>query len=45
VKEWRLPTEPWTFLVGGDGRIADRFEGAFSADELERAVRSKLLAS
>jgi len=45
VKQWRLPTEPWTFLVGRDGRIKDRFEGAYSADELESAVRSKLLPS
>jgi hypothetical protein len=43
VKEWNLPTEPWTFLVGSDGRIADRFEGTVSADELETAVREKLL--
>jgi hypothetical protein len=45
VRQWKLPTEPWTFLVGRDGRIKDRFEGAYSADELERAVRSKLLPS
>jgi hypothetical protein len=38
VADWRLPTEPWTFVIGRDGRIADRFEGAFSAGELERAV-------
>lgn len=38
VTEWRLPTEPWTFVIDRSGRIADRFEGAFSAGELERAV-------
>ena len=43
VREWRLPTEPWVFLVGADGRIAERFEGAVSADELEAAVRQHLL--
>jgi hypothetical protein len=43
VKQWHLPTEPWTFLVGRDGRIKDRIEGAFSADELEQAVRRDLL--
>jgi hypothetical protein len=43
VREWGLPTEPWTFLVGRDGRIKERIEGAFSAQELEQAVRSKLL--
>lgn len=39
VREWKLPTEPFTFVVGGDGRIAARFEGAVSARELEAAVR------
>jgi hypothetical protein len=43
VREWRLPTEPWTFLVGGDGRIKHRLEGAFSVRELEQAVRKLLL--
>jgi hypothetical protein len=43
--EWKLPTEPWTFLVGADGKIAARFEGTVSVNELEIAVREKLLAS
>lgn len=43
--EWKLPTEPWTFLVGANGKIVDRFEGTVSADELEATVREKLLAS
>jgi hypothetical protein len=43
VKEWRLPTEPFTFLVGRDGRVKGRIEGAFSTDELERFVRATLL--
>ena len=38
VGAWRLPTEPWTFVIGRDGRIAERFEGAFSVGELQRAV-------
>jgi hypothetical protein len=42
VKEWRLPTEPWTFLVGRDGRIKAKFEGSISRDELEHAVRRLL---
>ncbi len=45
MKEWNLPTEPWTFLVGADGKIAERFEGTVSVDELETAVREKLLAN
>ena len=43
MKEWKLPTEPWTFLVDADGRIVDRFEGTVSVNELESAVREKLL--
>ena len=43
MQEWKLPTEPWTFLVGADGRIAARFEGTVSVAELEEAVREKLL--
>jgi hypothetical protein len=43
VKEWKLPTEPWVFLVGRDGLIKARFEGSVSAAELEAAVRAKLL--
>jgi hypothetical protein len=42
VREWRLPTEPWTFLVNGAGIIVARFEGSVSVDELEAAVREKL---
>ena len=40
VKEWRLPTEPWVFLVGRDGRIKQRFEGSVSVAELTAALRS-----
>lgn len=39
VQEWKLPTEPWVFLVGRDGRIKAKFEGAVSERELEAAVR------
>jgi hypothetical protein len=38
VDAWRLPTEPWIFVIGKDGRITSRFEGAVSVGELERAV-------
>jgi hypothetical protein len=42
VREWRLPSEPWTFLVGRDGRIKAKFEGPVSSRELESAVRRLL---
>jgi hypothetical protein len=43
LREWRLPTEPWVFLVDGKGVIRAKFEGAVSVDELEAAVRETLL--
>jgi hypothetical protein len=44
MREWKLQSEPWTFLVGSDGRIKAKFEGSVSAGELRAAVRSKLQA-
>ena len=38
VGEWRLPTEPWTFVIDKDGKVAERFEGALSVRELKAAV-------
>jgi hypothetical protein len=38
VADYRLPTEPWIFVIDKDGKISDRFEGAVSVGELERAV-------
>jgi hypothetical protein len=43
MQEWKLPTEPWTFLVGADGRIRARYEGTVSVHELEAAVQEQLL--
>jgi hypothetical protein len=42
VKEWHLPSEPWTFVVGRDGRIKAKFDGSVSVRELEQAVRADL---
>ena len=39
-KEWHLPSEPWTFLVGPDGKIRERFEGTVSVNELDAAVKN-----
>ncbi len=43
VREWKLPSEPWVFVVGRDGRVRDRFEGAVSVNELDASVRRYLL--
>jgi hypothetical protein len=39
VVEWKLPSEPWLFTIDRKGRIAARIEGAFSARELEEALK------
>jgi hypothetical protein len=39
---WRLASEPWIFVVGADGRIAARFEGAVSVPELRAAVEKTI---
>jgi hypothetical protein len=36
--EWNLPSEPWVFVVGRDGRVSARFEGLVSTEELENAI-------
>jgi len=38
VSAWRLPTEPWAFVIDRRGRVTARFEGVFSTGELARAV-------
>ncbi len=40
VDEWKLPTEPFTFVVDSGGIIRAKLEGAFSVGELEHAVRA-----
>lgn len=42
VREWHLPSEPWTFLVGRDGRIRAKLDGSISIRELEQAVLADL---
>jgi hypothetical protein len=34
VREWRLPTEPMTFVITPSGRVFDRFEGLFLPSQL-----------
>ncbi|MCA1648088.1 MAG: hypothetical protein LC797_22365 [Chloroflexi bacterium] len=42
VDEWRLPSDPWTFIVDKGGVVRDRFEGAAPIDELEPSLKSVL---
>jgi hypothetical protein len=38
LRPWRLATEPWTFVIDANGKIAARLEGAFGVEELRREV-------
>jgi hypothetical protein len=42
VVQWALPTEPWIFVVGADGKIRAKFEGAVGLNEVEQAARAAL---
>src|SRR5688572_4450960 len=42
VAEWRLVSEPWTFVVDGEGIIRGKFEGLVTARELEQALQQTL---
>ena len=40
--EWRLPTEPWTFVIGSDNLISARWEGLLTPEELSTALDATL---
>ncbi len=42
VREWGLPTEPWTFVVDSDGIIRAKFEAYTPASVIEDALREVL---
>jgi hypothetical protein len=42
MAEWGLQTEPWVFVLDGNGRVTARFEGPVSPRELSLAVESLL---
>ena len=42
VEEWGLPTEPWTFIVDGDGLVRAKFE-QFTPEEILEAALKELL--
>ena len=45
VEEWRLQSEPWIFLVDGQGIIRAKFEGLATVTELEAALQQTLQAN
>jgi hypothetical protein len=42
LRRFNLPTEPWLFVVGRDGRITARLEGSFGLAAFERALKTAL---
>ena len=42
VREWRLPSPEWTFVIDGRGAIAARFEGFATLEELRQALLGAL---
>lgn len=38
LREYGLQTEPWLFVIDAEGEVTTRIEGAFSVEELRRAV-------
>ncbi len=42
LRQFNLPTEPWLFVVGKDGRITARLEGSFGLSAFERALKTAL---
>ena len=42
LQEFHLPSEPWLFVVGKDGKITARLEGSFGLDAVEQALKTAL---
>lgn len=42
MKEFRLSSEPWLYVIDRNGRVSTVIEGAYSVDELETAVQKVL---
>ena len=38
VEAWRLPSEPWVFVIDEAGYVSERFEGTLAPEELQAAL-------
>ena len=45
MREWRLSTEPWIFVIDRQGRVVGKFEGIVAADEVESVLALALETS
>ena len=37
--DWNLPSEPWVFVVNGEGRVTAKYEGALAPEELTQELQ------
>ena len=44
VRAWKLPSEPWTFMIDRQGNVVESFEGAASVAEFQRAIEKAISA-
>jgi hypothetical protein len=42
VRAWKLPSEPWTFVIDKQGKVVEAFEGAASVAELQRGIQKAI---
>jgi hypothetical protein len=42
LQEFKLPTEPWLFVVDRDGKVTARLEGSFGLNAFEQALKTAL---
>lgn len=42
MEEWNLETQPWLFVIDGDGRLAAKFEGVTALSEVGTALQQAL---
>lgn len=45
MAEWNLQTEPWIFIADRDGKVAAKFEGIASLDEVSHALMDVVSAN
>ena len=38
VAEWKVPSEPYTFFIGRDGKVLSRLEAVFADEELDASL-------
>lgn len=39
VTDWKLPSEPWVFVLKADGTVGARLDGPVSVEELEKVIQ------